>query len=131
MIRMKRHRKKINRMRGKRTHGAGASKNRRGKGSRMTHRRTFGTNLAHVLKYEPERIRIKGFFSLKKKEKAINVKDLEKLEKNNEVDVTKLGYGKVIGSGILKKPLKVIAYSFSRGAKEKIEKAGGQAIVLQ
>ena len=69
---MRRHRGKIYRMRGKRTHGGGASKNRRGKGSRMTHKRTFSTNIAHVRKYEPWRINKRGFVSLYKKDKAIN-----------------------------------------------------------
>jgi large subunit ribosomal protein L15 len=37
---------------------------------------------------------------------------------------------KVLGNGELKKKLKVSAHRFSASAKEKIEKAGGEAIVL-
>jgi large subunit ribosomal protein L15 len=37
---------------------------------------------------------------------------------------------KVLGNGELKKKLKISAHRFSASAKEKIEKAGGQAIVL-
>jgi large subunit ribosomal protein L15 len=37
---------------------------------------------------------------------------------------------KILGSGDLTKKLKVLAHKFSRSAVEKIEKAGGEAIVL-
>jgi large subunit ribosomal protein L15 len=37
---------------------------------------------------------------------------------------------KVLGNGELTKPLKITAHQFSKTASEKIEKAGGQAIVL-
>jgi large subunit ribosomal protein L15 len=37
---------------------------------------------------------------------------------------------KVLGCGELTKQLKILAHQFSRSAAEKIEKAGGQAIVL-
>jgi large subunit ribosomal protein L15 len=37
---------------------------------------------------------------------------------------------KVLGNGELTKGLKVTAHQFSRTASEKIEKAGGQAVVL-
>lgn len=126
---MRRHKKKIYRMRGKRTHGAGSSKNRRGKGSRMTHRRTFTTNIAHVRKYEPWRINKVGFVSIHKKGAGINLNDLEKhIGKENEIDVTKLGFSKVLGGGMLSRPLKIKAHLFSKKAKEKIQKAGGEAV---
>jgi large subunit ribosomal protein L15 len=124
---MRRHKKKLGRMRGKRTHGAGASKNRRGKGSRKTNKRTFGTNIAHVRKYEPWRINIRGFVSLYDKQKAINLDEIDKMD-GKEIDVTALGYGKVLGGGALSRPLKIKAHSFSTKAKEKIQKAGGEAI---
>ena len=124
---MRKHRGKIYRMRGKRTHGAGASKNRRGKGSRKTNKRTFGTNIAHVRKYEPWRINKRGFVSLYKKDKGINLDEIDKLA-DKEIDITTLGYGKVLGGGALSRPLKIKAHSFSKKAKERIEKAGGEAI---
>ena len=124
---MRRHKKKIGGLRGKRTHGAGCSKNRRGKGSRKTNKRTFSTNIAHVRKYEPWRINIRGFVSLYDKKKAINLDAIDKMG-DKEVDVTALGYGKVLGNGVLSKPLKIKAHLFSKMAKEKIQKAGGEAI---
>ena len=126
---MRRHKKKLGRMRGKRTHGAGASKNRRGKGSRKTNKRTFTTNIAHVRKYEPWRIEIKGFVSLYKKGKAANLDEIEKMAgKEKEIDAAKLGISKVLGGGALSRPLKIKAQLFSKKAKEKINKAGGEAI---
>jgi len=37
---------------------------------------------------------------------------------------------KVLGNGALTKPLKVSAHRFSRSAREKIQQAGGEAVVL-
>ena len=47
-------------------------------------------------------------------------------------NLAKGGYDelKVLGDGELTKSLKVSAHRFSKSAKEKIEKAGGEAVVL-
>lgn len=45
------------------------------------------------------------------------------------VDVTKLGYEKVLGGGRVDRPLEVIADKFSEEARRKLEEAGGRAIV--
>lgn len=47
-----------------------------------------------------------------------------------EIDLKKAGYTKVLGSGMPKTKLIIKAAAFSAGAKEKIEKAGGQAVVV-
>ena len=45
--------------------------------------------------------------------------------------IRKLKMGlKVLGEGKLEKPIKVSAHRFSKQAKEKIEAAGGQAVIL-
>ena len=132
---MKKRRKSV-KMRGQKTHGHGSKKKRRGKGSRGG--KGFGGGLKHkklwVMKHDPEHFGKRGFKSLRKKgfspeTKAINLRDLVKLTSETEIDVSKLGYDKVIGSGKLEKPLVIKARKFSEGAKEKIEKAGGKAIV--
>lgn len=46
------------------------------------------------------------------------------------IDVTKMGITKVLGSGKVIRPIKLIAYKVSKSAKEKIEKAGGVVITL-
>ena len=72
---------------------------------------------------------------------TVNVSDLEQaFEAGEEVtpetlkakSVAKRKYDilKVLGDGELSKSLKVSAHRFSQSAKEKIEKAGGEAIVL-
>jgi len=70
----------------------------------------------------------------------VNLKSIEKL---SETEVTpevliqtgvlsKLQSGvKILGSGELKKAVTVIAHRFSRSATEKIEKAGGKAVLIE
>ena len=71
----------------------------------------------------------------------VNVSDLERLfdagaevtpESLREKSLLKLRYDelKVLGDGQLTKKLKVSAHRFSKSAKEQIEKAGGEAVVL-
>src|SRR5690606_12035218 len=71
---------------------------------------------------------------------VVNVADLNRLDASvTEVDAAGLAsaglirdgetYVKVLGDGDLNRALKVTASKFSSSAKEKIEKAGGQAIV--
>ncbi|HEY1598446.1 MAG TPA: 50S ribosomal protein L15 [Pirellulales bacterium] len=73
--------------------------------------------------------------------KAINVSELELIFKaGDEVTVDSLrGTGlangrfdvlKILGNGALTKKLKISAHRFSQNALDKIQKAGGQAIVL-
>jgi len=90
-------------------------------------------NFMHIVKYEPWRFHQKGFKSLRKKIREINVGDIEKLIKEKdvkEVNVWDLGFGKVTGRGQIKKALTISAPAFTKVAKEKIEKAGGKAAVL-
>ena len=82
----------------------------------------------------------KGFRSLKQKKgikiKTINLKDimkmLNKFEKEGKLKGNELnleGY-KILGEGELNKKLTIKASEFSLSSKEKIEKAGGNAILL-
>ena len=41
------------------------------------------------------------------------------------VNLSEMGINKLLGSGEIKYPVKVIVHSFSKRAKEKIEKVGG------
>ena len=88
------------------------------------------------------RIPKRGFFNKwGLKVGLVNVSDLEanfqagdevNSETLREKDLAKYRYDilKVLGDGELSKSLKVSAHRFSKAAKEKIEKAGGKAIVL-
>ena len=74
--------------------------------------------------------------SLKHKEKVINVSELDEIsmlstetEKGKtHVNLTSLGYTKLLGTGKITKPLIVNVPTCSKTAAEKIKKAGGQVL---
>ncbi len=122
-------RKKTEKMRGSRTQGKGGIKpggrGGRGYSGSKKHRKSW------ILRYEREHIgKPKGFIpKTPKVVRAINLRDLETLAgEKKEIVLSDLGYDKVLGSGTITKKLTVKARSFSKHAKEKIEKAGGKAI---
>lgn len=128
--------KKVRKQRGYRTHGWGSQKKHRGGGSRggrgrggvEKHKRLW------LLK-KGEKLGKSGFKSLqqrglKKSEKSINLRDVVKLAADKkEINLLEHGYERVLGTGDIKKPLKVKARHFSAKAKDKIECAGGKVIV--
>ena len=102
MIRTKR---KINKQRGSRSNGGGCTKKRRGAGN-------------------------KGIYL---EEQAENLIASGKASKDGDaivIDVTELGYDKVLAKGNITKTFKISAPKFSAGAIEKIEELGGEAIEL-
>jgi len=131
-----RFRKKSRRMRGSKTHGWGAKKKHRGAGSQG------GRGQAGMLKHkkswmimnEPNHFGERGFkvpLEVKSKVKAITLKDLDVLAKKlnkNEIDISELGFDKVLSNGKLTQPLTIKAKKFVDKAKQKIEDAGGKAI---
>lgn len=129
--------------RGERTYH-GSHKKWRGGGSRG------GRGLAglhkhkwsYTTKYCPEHFGKLGIKAKPKKIRAINLKDLdqsvEKLleqklaEKEGnkiKIDLKKIGYDKLLGSGKVTKALIVEAKYFSKNAIKKLEEADGKAIV--
>lgn len=126
-----RKRKKHEKFRGHRTyHGShkkwrgGGSRGGRGKAGYHKHKWSY------VVKYEPEHFGKRGFKTGKGKIKAINLQDLDiiaKKENKKEIDVTALGYQKVLGSGKLTQALTVKAKYFSKQAIKKLEQSGGKA----
>lgn len=135
---MKRKRKRTARMRGSRTHGCGSKKKQRGSGSRggKGFSGTKKQKKTWVLRYEPDHIGKFGFRSLeqrgiKKSLMAVNVGELERLAGGKkELDLSKHGYGKVLGGGRISSALTVKAYIFTEKAKAKIENAKGKAVQL-
>jgi len=68
--------------------------------------------------------------------KTINIEAINQIvskssEKMTEFDVTEFGYEKVLGKGQLNYKITVKAPSFSAHAEEKINAAGGKAVVLE
>lgn len=139
--------KKSRKMRGTSTHGYGARKKHRGKGSkggkgmagtgkRGDQKKSFVLN-----KYGSSYFGKKGFVSLKKKGKAINLdilikkmplfieKGIAKKTANGiEIDLKKAGYNKLLGRGKVNEKLIIKVNSFSKKAQEKIKEVKGQII---
>lgn len=142
---MIRRTRKIRKMRGSRTVGGGCSKKRRGAG----HRGGRGMAGGHkhmwtwIVKYDPDHYGKHGFKRPKKtvyQYKPINLDILdEKLDEllstglarkekgKIQVDVTKLGYNKVLGRGRITRSAVIKSPKFSQSAIRKIEDAGGEA----
>ena len=83
----------------------------------------------------------RGFTNIFKEEiQIVNISDLNRIEKNSEIDPVVLQENgmirsslkpvKILGEGDIDKKLNVTASAFSASAKNKIEKAGGTATTL-
>src|SRR3989338_527943 len=127
-----RFRKKDTRQRGTHTHGWGSKKKHRGKGSKGGH--GYGGSPQHkesyIVNYEPEHYGYKGFVRHNKKSiKIINVGDVEKIlsvqEHAEVIDLSSMGYQKLLSKGKISIAVKVKIPSYSAKAKLKIEEAGG------
>jgi large subunit ribosomal protein L15 len=130
-------RKKHTKMRAKTTHGYGSMKKNRGAGNRGG-RGMAGTGKRADQK-KPSILasgdkRYYGSFGFNRPQskiktpKIINLSEIDKIiigTKAKEFDACK--YDKVLGSGTISQKVKVIAKSYSKLAKEKIEKIGGEA----
>lgn len=119
-------------------HGTYSGKGQKGQNARSGTNRTYaGKKYPHFIDRLPK---IGGFRSLKAKNQIVNLKDLEKYFKENEVVtpkalkkvglVTDSKRVKILGEGRLTKKLRVEAQAFSRTAVKSIEEAGGQIKVL-
>jgi large subunit ribosomal protein L15 len=131
-----RFRKKVRKMRGSKTHGWGAKKKHRGAGSQG------GRGKAGMLKHkkswmilnEPDHFGKRGFkipLEVKSKINAITLKDLDILAKKlnkTEINLSEIGFDKVLSNGRLTQALTIKAKKFVEKAKQKIEQAGGKAI---
>ena len=131
--------RKTRKMRGSRTHGYGRVGQHRDAGSKGQRKVGRHKHLwSYVTAHEPDYFGKHGFTSprsLKRKENTINIKQLDELttqtasEKGKtNVDLTSLGYTKLLGTGKITKPLIVSVTACSKSAEEKIKKAGGQVL---
>lgn len=141
-----RRKKKFRKFRGQRSYGFGSHKKHRGGGSRGgrgmagLHKHKW----SYTVKYLPEHFGKVGFkrpVKIVEEVRAVNLKQLDQLadkllkekiaEKEDEkikIDVSKLGYEKVLGSGKLTQPLIIEAKVFSKQAIKKIEETGGKVV---
>jgi len=129
--------RKIRKFRGSRTVGYGIIGQHRdscSKGHRKVGRHKHLWSL--VVTEEPGYFGKNGFTSpqsLHRQENAINLKKLEEImqtsqEEKPQINLTALGYTKLLGTGKVTKPLTVRVSSYSKSAAEKIKKAGGEIL---
>lgn len=141
--------KKVTKYRGHTTHGCGSRKKRRGAGSRGGRGRAGTGKRAGQKKagMAPQlgKLRQGGFFrqgSEKVNRKVINVGELTEDRINKwtaegkvtreghhyNLDLAKLGYGKLLGQGQTHLKLKITVERFAASAEEKIKAAGGEIV---
>jgi len=134
--------KKKVKYRGSKTHGCGSMKKRRGAGHRGGRGAAGSGKRGDAKKpsiWNEKYFGKQGFTSRFKKLNIINFKEIEiklpqfikrGLAKENrgvfEIDLTKVGYDKVLSTGKITKKLNLKVKSFSKSAAEKIKKAGGK-----
>lgn len=132
-----RKKRKIRKFRGKRSYGYGSHKKHRGGGSRGGRGKAgmHKHKWSYTVKYEPDHFGKRGFkrpAGAAKRVKAINLRQLEVLAAGKKkLDLSKLGYNKVLGSGNISSNLEVTAEAFSKKAIEKIEAAGGKVVIFE
>ncbi len=130
-----RRERKVNKLRGKRRHGRGNVKNRRGSGNRGgkgnagLHKHKW----SYVVKYEKDRYGNNGFVRhVKKKElPVVNLWEIDNMVKRGEIKKEGDGYkyefkGKVLGSGNVSYPIIIKAIKYTEKAAKKVEAAGGK-----
>jgi len=129
--------RKIRKFRGSRTQGYGRIGQHRDSGSKGHRKVGRHKHLwSYVVTHEPDYFGKSGFTSpqsLHRVENVINLKKLEQLaqtsqQENPHIDLTALGYTKLLGSGKVTKALTVQVSSYSKSAAEKIKKAGGEIV---
>ena len=132
--------RKIRKTRGSRTRGYGRIGQHRCTGSKPYRKAGRHKQLwSYVTTYEPDYFGKHGFTSRQSKTRNTNVINLARLEAlstqlpaENEgqltIDLTSLGFAKLLGTGKITKALTVKVGSFSKSAAEKIEQAGGKIL---
>jgi len=107
--------------------------------SRSKGRRKVGRHKhlwSYIVTKQPDYFGKNGFTSvqsLHRHENTINLKKVEEIaqtsqQENPQIDLTALGYTKLLGTGKVTKPLTITVSSYSKSAAEKIKKAGGEIV---
>jgi large subunit ribosomal protein L15 len=129
--------RKIRKFRGSRTIGYGRVGQHRDAGSKGQRKVGRHKHLwSYVVSHEPDYFGKSGFTSpqsLHRHESTINLKALEEIavaseQTKPEINLTAMGYTKLLGAGKVTKPLSVQVPSCSKSAAEKIRKAGGEIV---
>ncbi len=127
--------RKIRKTRGSRTQGYGRIGQHRDAGSKGNRKVGRHKHLwSKIVTTEPNYFGKHGFHSpqaLHKVEKTINLHKLDQLTSGAEINLTELGFTKLLGAGKITKPLTIQVASFSKSAQEKVNAAGGKIVASQ
>jgi large subunit ribosomal protein L15 len=125
--------RKIRKFRGTRTQGYGRIGQHRDSGSKGNRRVGRHKHLwSKIVTTNPDYFGKHGFTSPQSKgriESTINLHRLDQLAKGTEIDLTELGYTKLLGTGKITKPLTIHVPAASKSAQQKVEEAGGKLII--
>jgi large subunit ribosomal protein L15 len=127
--------RKIRKFRGSRTVGYGRIGQHRDSGSKGNRKVGRHKHLwSKVVTSEPDYFGKHGFTSpqsLHRQEKTINLQKLDQIAQGTEINLTELGFTKLLGSGKITKPLTIQVYAYSKSAAQKVQDAGGKIISSQ
>ena len=127
--------RKIRKFRGTRTIGYGRIGQHRDSGSKGNRKVGRHKHLwSKVVTSEPDYFGKHGFTSpqsLHRKEKTINLHTLDQMAQGTEINLTELGYTKLLGSGKITKPLTIQVQTYSKSAAQKVQDAGGKIVSSQ
>jgi len=126
--------RKHRRMRGSRTQGYGRIGQHRDSGSKGARKVGRHKHLWSLVSNMPEKYFGKhGFHSrqnIHSKEKTINLNKLEEISQGKTtINLTEIGYTKLLGTGKITKPLTITVQTCSKTAAQKIKEAGGKVHV--
>jgi large subunit ribosomal protein L15 len=132
--------RKIRKFRGTRTQGYGRIGQHRDSGSKGARKVGRHKHLwSWVVTHQPDYFGKNGFTSPKSlhtKVNPINLNKLDQLAQASEggkakINLTELGFTKLLGTGKITKALTIHVESYSKSAAEKIKEAGGEIISSQ
>ncbi|MDR0471664.1 MAG: uL15 family ribosomal protein, partial [Nitrososphaerota archaeon] len=87
-----------------------------------------------IVTSEPDYFGKHGFTSPQSKnrvESTINLYKLDQLKGGTEINLTEMGYTKLLGAGLITRALTVQVKAASKSAVQKVEKAGGKLILAE
>jgi large subunit ribosomal protein L15 len=126
--------RKIRKTRGSRTQGYGRIGQHRDSGSKGHRKVGRHKHLwSLVVTSEPNYFGNHGFTSpqsINRKTSTINLQKLVEMAQTETVDLTRMGYTKLLGTGRISKALTVTVPTCSKLAQEKIVQAGGKVITV-
>jgi large subunit ribosomal protein L15 len=124
--------RKIRKFRGSRTVGYGRIGQHRDSGSKGNRKVGRHKHLwSKVVTSEPNYFGKHGFVSPQSKhriENTINLVKLDQLASGKEINLTELGYTKLLGTGKITKALTITVPVASKSAMAKVQEAGGKLI---